>query len=95
MKKKKASDIVLIVIMALMSISFLYPIFLILFNSFKQEMAISTNTVFTVPTAETFAGMENYVNALTSKGFFTSFCYSLLVTVTSVAAICLLCSMCA
>jgi len=93
--KKKLADASLIIVMALLAIAFLYPIFLILFNSLKEETSISTNTVFTLPTAETFAGVENYVNAVTSKGFFVSFCYSLLITVTSVLAICVFCSMCA
>ena len=93
--KKKVVDIVLIVVMTVLSLSFLYPIFLILFNSLKEETSISTNTVFILPTAENFAGLENYVNAINSKGFFLSFCYSLLITVTSVLAICVFCSMCA
>ena len=93
--KKKITDGLLIALMLVLAISFLYPIFLILFNSLKEETSISTNTVFSLPTSETFAGLENYWNAVTSKGFFVSFGYSLLITVTSVAAICLFCSMCA
>ena len=93
--KKKLADASLFFVMALLAIAFLYPIFLILFNSLKEETSISTNTVFSLPTAETFAGFENYLNAVTSKGFFVSFCYSLLITVTSVLAICVFCSMCA
>ena len=93
--KKKVVDIALTVVMTVLALSFVYPIFLILFNSLKEETSISTNTVFTLPTAENFAGLENYVNAINSKGFFVSFCYSLLITVTSVLAICVFCSMCA
>jgi len=93
--KKKVGDIALIVIMTILALSFVYPIFLILFNSLKEETSISTNTVFTLPTAENFAGLENYVNAINSKGFFVSFGYSLLITVTSVLAICVFCAMCA
>ena len=93
--KKKIVDVALTCIMTILALSFVYPIFLILFNSFKEETSISTNTVFTLPTAENFAGMENYVNAINSKGFFVSFFYSLLITVTSVLAICVFCAMCA
>ncbi len=93
--KKKFGNALLIVLMLALALAFLYPIFLILFNSFKEETSISTDTVFTLPTAENFAGLENYVNAVTSKGFFKSFGYSLVITITSVAAICLFCSMCA
>ncbi len=94
-KKTKVVDIILILIMIVMAASFLYPIIMILFNSFKKEIAISTNTVFELPTKETFAGIENYINALDSKGFFDSFIYSLFITVSSVLAICICCSMCA
>lgn len=93
--KKKVANGLLTGVMLVLAVSFLYPIFLILFNSFKEETSISTNTVFSLPTAETFAGFENYWNAVTSKGFFVSFGYSLVITVTSVAAICLFCAMCA
>jgi len=93
--KKKVTDGLLIFVMTVLALSFVYPIVLILFNSLKEETSISTNTVFTLPTAENFAGLENYVNAINSKGFFVSFCYSLLITVTSVLAICVFCAMCA
>lgn len=93
--KKKIVDVALSCIMTILALSFVYPIFLILFNSLKEETSISTNTVFTLPTAESFAGLENYVNAVNSKGFFVSFFYSLLITLTSVLAICVFCSMCA
>ncbi len=94
-KKSKAIDILLIIIMIILAASFIYPILMILFNSLKKESAISTDSVFELPSAETFAGLENYINALESKGFFDSFIYSLFITVTSVFAICLCCSMCA
>ena len=68
---------------------------MILINSLKKESAISTGSVFKLPTAETFAGLENYINAIESKGFLNSLGYSLFITITSVAAILLFCSMCA
>lgn len=93
--KKKVADILTIIVMALLALSFLYPIIMILFNSFKEETSISTSTVFELPTKETFAGIANYINAVDSKGFLQSFFYSLFITVTSVIAICIFCSMCA
>ena len=68
---------------------------MILFNSLKLENAISTNTAFQLPAAETFAGLQNYANAIGSKGFVIAFFTSILITLTSVAAILLFCSMCA
>ena len=93
--KKKMMDIGIIALLTVLAAAFVYPILMILFNSFKKETSISTDSVFELPTGETFAGFENYVNAITSKGFLQSFLYSLLITVTSVAAICICCSMCA
>lgn len=93
-KKQSTSDMIWTVILSIASILYMYPIIMILFNSLKKESAISTNTAFTLPTAETFAGLENYVNAITSKGFLQSLGYSLFITVSSVAAILLFCSMC-
>lgn len=68
---------------------------MILFNSLKKETTITTAGAFTLPTADGFAGLENYVNAIASKGFLQSLGYSLLITLTSVVAILVCCSMCA
>ena len=94
-KKQSMSNTVLTVILLVLSVAWVYPVFMILFNSLKVETAISTYTAFALPTAETFAGLLNYVNAVGSKGFVDAFLTSLLITVTSVAAILLFCSMCA
>ena len=94
-KKNHAVDTILSVILAVFCCAWVYPVVMILLNSFKTETAISTSTVFELPTAETFAGLQNYVNAIGSKGFIDAFLTSLLITVTSVAAILLFCSMCA
>ena len=93
--KRKRSNIIWTVILTVSAVLWMYPILMILFNSLKQETSISTSTAFTLPTAETFAGLTNYVNSLTSKGFLNSLGYSLLITITSVAAILVCCSMCA
>ena len=93
--KKKVGNTILVVIMTILSLLWIYPVFMILINSLKKESAISTGSVFKLPTAETFAGLENYINAIDSKGFLNSLGYSLFITITSVAAILLFCSMCA
>ena len=95
MQKKSKFDYVLTFILTVLCVAWVYPVFMILMNSLKVESAISTNTVFQLPTAETFAGLSNYVNAIGSKGFVDAFLTSLVITVTSVAAILLCCSMCA
>ncbi len=93
--KKKVGNTILVVIMTILSLLWIYPVFMILINSLKKESAISTGSVFKLPAAETFAGLENYINAIESKGFLNSLGYSLFITITSVAAILLFCSMCA
>ena len=92
--KKKVGNTILVVILTILSLLWIYPVFMILINSLKKESAISTGSVFKLPTAETFAGLENYINAIESKGFLNSLGYSLFITITSVAAILLFCSMC-
>ena len=92
-KQKKMWDNILTVIMTLLSLLWIYPIVLILLNSLKIEGSFTTSTVFKLPTAETFAGLSNYIYGVTKMGFLSSLGYSLVITVTSVALILLCCSM--
>ena len=92
-KQKKMWDNILTVIMTLLSLLWIYPIVLILLNSLKVEGTFTTSTVFKLPTAETFAGLSNYIYGVTKMGFLSSLGYSLVITVTSVALILLCCSM--
>ena len=94
-KQRKASNVVITVFLSLLSLVYLYPIFMILMNSLKTERAITTSAAFQLPTAETFAGLENYVSAIISQGFLRSLGYSLFITISSVALILVCCSMCA
>jgi len=94
-KKKTAVNTVLIVILCVLCLAYIYPVFMILMNSLKQERAITTSAAFQLPTAETFAGLENYVKAIVSQGFLKSLGYSLFITIASVVLILVCCSMCA
>ena len=96
MKKKiNVVNIICTIILTVLSLLWIYPAFMILINSLKKESAISTGSVFQLPASDTFAGLANYVDAIASKGFLSSFIYSLFITISSVAAILLFCSMCA
>ena len=95
LKAKHALNMAFTVVFAVLAVLYVYPVFMILINSFKAETAISTSTVFQLPTADTFAGAANFVAAVVSQGFLQSFFYSAFITVTSVALILLCCSMCA
>lgn len=94
MRKSKArTNVIWSIVMTIICVIYMYPIFMVLMNSLKVESAISTSTAFQLPNSETFAGLENYANAITARGFFSSFGYTLFITVSSVAAILLFCSM--
>lgn len=94
-KKKSAGSILGTVFFSIVCVLYMYPIVMVVQNSLKKETAITTARTFELPTAETFAGMGNYVKALQSQGFLESFIYSAFITVSSVALILLCCSMCA
>lgn len=95
MKKNTWGDRITSIVLAVLSVAWIYPVVMILLNSLKKETAITTGGAFEFPTAETFAGLQNYVNAIQSKGFFVAFWYTLVITVMSVALILVCCSMCA
>ena len=93
--RKKVTNTIWTVVLSIASLIWVYPVFMILINSLKKESAISTGTVFQLPTSATLARLANYVDAIASKGFLSSLFYSLFITITSVAAILIFCSMCA
>ena len=92
---RRVIDAALIVLLTALCLVWIYPVILILSNSLKLETAISTATVFELPTAETFVGLTNYIHGVTKMNFLASFGYSVIITLTSVALIILCCSMCA
>lgn len=94
-KKTRLSDHIWVILLSILAVAYLYPIFMILINSLKEERAIGTSDIFNLPTSETFAGFTNYIHALGAQGFARSLGYSVLITITSVIAILVCCSMCA
>ena len=94
-EKQTTGKIILSIIMAIISIAWIYPVFMILINALKVERAISTTTVFKLPTAESFNGLANFKTAIFSQGFAQAFGYSLFITVSSLVLILICCSMCA
>lgn len=91
-EKTTLGDILIFFILLVFAVVFLLPIFIVLMNSFKSKLFI-TSEPFRLPTRETFAALENYTSGLVKTGFFQSFGWSLFVTVFSVAAIVLFTSM--
>ena len=91
MENKKKNPVASI-ILTLICILWMYPIVLILVNSLKKEVAITTSGVFSLPTAETWNGVANFVASVTQMDFLKSFWYSLVISVMSVVLIMLCCS---
>ncbi|HAM31581.1 MAG TPA: carbohydrate ABC transporter permease [Erysipelotrichaceae bacterium] len=94
-KKKKTLTVILFIILIPLAIAWVYPIFMILNNSLKVEGAITTSSAFDLVNSASFGGLVNYMKAINSFGFLASLGYSVLITITSVAAIIIFCSMCA
>lgn len=95
MKRDKIINKILAVFFIILSLAWIYPMVMILMNSFKEETTITTSTAFDFVTSENSAGFANYIAALEKQGFLAAFGYSLVITITSVALILVCCSMCA
>ncbi|MEE1019512.1 MAG: carbohydrate ABC transporter permease [Acutalibacteraceae bacterium] len=89
---KKGTNVIVAVILSVLAVLFMVPMVLVLINSFKSKLYISAEP-FAFPNSETFVGFENYINGLTSSGFFAAFGRSLFITVASVLLIVLCTSM--
>lgn len=88
----KGRKVLLYILLIISAGVFLAPIFIVLMNSFKDKLFI-TSEPFALPNAETFSGLENYTSGLDKTGFFSAFGYSLFITVGSVLVIVLFSSM--
>ena len=92
MKSRSVNSAAIFTLLIILAAAFLFPIVMVLINSFKGRFFISMEP-FSLPTGETFVGLENYISGLQKTGFFNAFGYSLFITVFSVAAIVLFTSM--
>ncbi len=90
-KKNVGNNMVFIILCALVVV-FLAPIIFIVVNSFKGKFFISDNP-FSLPTAETFVGITNYINGLQKTGFLSAIGWSFFITIMSVVVILLFTSM--
>ena len=90
--KAKILDRLFFVLLFLLAIVFIFPVFVVLINSFKFKFSI-TSAPFVLPNKETFSGLSNYIEGVTNTGFLTAFMWSLVITVSSVLAIIIFTSM--
>ncbi|MBF0911508.1 MAG: carbohydrate ABC transporter permease [Atopobiaceae bacterium] len=95
MKREGLINKILTVFFIILSLAWVYPMVMILMNSFKEETSITTSTALNFVTGDNSAGFANYIAALEKQGFAAAFGYSLVITVTSVVLILVCCSMCA
>ena len=79
--------------LSFLCIFWVMPVFVVLWNSFKNKNSINL-TPFELPSSETYIGLENYVAAIDKYGLLQSVGWTVFITVGSVAAILLFCSMC-
>ena len=79
--------------LSFLCIFWVMPVFVVLWNSFKNKNSINLMP-FELPNAETFVGAENYLAAIDKYGLLQSVGWTVFITVGSVAAILLFCSMC-
>lgn len=106
-RRSKHSGI-LTLFFSVLSLLWISPILVVFLNSFKRKAYIFKYPfgISAVPmsagferwkagVAKAMCGMLNYANGLKNTNFFSCFKYSLFITVGSVAAIILFCSMCA
>ena len=91
-KKTKTTNALIFIILCLVGVFVLYPLFFILNNSFKGKLFISKDP-FSLPTAETFSGLTNYVNGLVKTGLLSAIGWSFFITIFSVILLILFTSM--
>ncbi|MCI7456749.1 MAG: carbohydrate ABC transporter permease [Actinomyces urogenitalis] len=91
-RRQTAGQNVLTGLLTVLSLIWVIPLLFILLNSLKGKFYIS-DSPFSLPTGETFAGLDNYVTGLQLSGFARAIGWSLFITVGSVAVIVLLTAM--
>lgn len=92
--RKRFNHVISFAFLLLLSVLFLFPIYLVILNSFKSKFNI-VGSPFKFPNKDTFVGFENYVNGIRMSDLIPSFIRTLIITVGSVLAIVIFTSMAA
>ena len=95
-KKRRLGKTLLTVMFVLISLIYIFPVLMVVINSFKDNTFVKTET-FAMPNEETFVGFDNFIKGMTFGGFpfWKSAVFSVVITVLSTALILLFCSMAA
>ena len=91
-ERKRLSNTLSFSLLLLLSIVFLFALYLVLINSFKSKFNIISEP-FAFPNDDTFVGLENYINGINSSGIIGAFIRTAIITVGSVLAIVVFTSM--
>lgn len=83
-------------LLTLVSIAYVFPVFMVVVNSFKENTFVKTET-FAMPSGESFVGWANFIKGMTFGGypFVNSVLYSVVITILSTVLIIVVTSMAA
>ena len=90
---RKSTKWIRFILLLIVAAVIIFPILVVLMNSFKANLFISSTGAFKLPDSQSFVGLANYFNGADRINFFSAFGYSLWITIASVACILLLTSM--
>lgn len=95
-KKERLAKTLTTVFFTLLSIAYVFPVAMVLINSFKVNTFVKTDT-FSIPSGESFAGFDNFITGMTFGGypFWKSVVYSIVITLLGTFLILLFTSMAA
>ena len=93
---QRRSRSLLTALFIIISLFYIFPVVMVVVNSFKLNTFVKTET-FVMPTAESFAGFENFIKGVTFGGypFWKSLVFSTVITLLSTALILIFTSMAA
>ena len=94
MSEKVKHPVLWATLFTIISLAWVFPIVLVVINSFKQKAYISRNA-FSIPTGKAFVGLQNYTRGIKRTNLIESFGWTVVVTVGAVLFILLCTSMCA
>lgn len=96
LRRRKVGSSLLTALFIVVSLFYVFPVFMVVLNSFKGNTFVKTET-FAWLTSESFVGFDNFVTGMTFGGypFWKSVLYSTVITLLSTALILLFTSMAA
>ena len=94
MSEKVKHPVLWATLFTIISLAWVFPIVLVVINSFKQKAYISRNA-FSIPTGKAFVGLQNYTRGIKRTNLIESFGWTVVVTVGAVLLILPCTSMCA